>query len=245
LKNKITLQFNIQYFFGNRKKVYLYLATGFILLFMYALILFIFHTSNIHVPRPFHVITYNLDQNYKWVYWFLIPFISISALAVKVHTIPINIRIRMNNHRQALVFYYIQISLVGLWGTFLIGLISFVSFPLAQVSITINDLIHIFFLMLFCYLNSTNIGLFNIVLAKRFSEQISFLIVLLIGLCDQFLFKHVIFMSTKLLYRPEFSLISMISALFENFLLMFVLLLLLLMQLQQKGEYYENYYINQ
>jgi hypothetical protein len=223
-------------FFANRQKVYLYLITGLVLLLIYGLFIFLYHTSYSNIPRPFHVFTYNLDKYYQLVYWFLIPFILISALAGQVYNIPVNIRIRINSYRQSLCFYYIQMSFVALWGTFLIGIITFVCFPLASKLVTINDCLHIFLLLIFCYLNFTNIGLLLIVLAKKFSEQISFFLVLLIALCDQYLFGHLIFKSTKLLYTPVFSFLEIIAALFENIFLMIGFLVLLSNQLKKKEE---------
>ncbi|WP_243292946.1 hypothetical protein [Bacillus sp. FJAT-47783] len=153
-----------------------------------------------------------------------------------MHTIPVNIRIRMNSIRQLLCFYYIQMSIVALWGTFLIGIITIVCFPLASKSITANDFMHIIWLLIFCYLNLTNIGLLLIVFAKKFSEQISFFLVLLIAQCDQYLFGHVILKSTKLLYTPVFSIPGIIFALFENLFLMVGLLVLLSIQIQKEEE---------
>lgn len=230
------IKFNILAFFSNRHKLYLYLIAGLLLLLIYGSFIFLYHTSYPDIPKPFHVFTYNLDKYYQLVYWFLIPFILISALAGQVYNIPVNIRIRMNSYRQQLYFYYIQMSFLAFWGTFLIGTITLVSFPVASKLITENDILDIFWLLIFCYLNIINIGLLLVLLAKRFAEQISFFLVLLIAQLDQYLFGHLIFTSTKLLYTPGLSSLKIIAALFENIFIMLGFLLLLSSQLQEKEE---------
>lgn len=212
----------------------MYLITGLLFLLLYGGVLTILHASYPHIPKPFHVITFNIDQYYRWIYWFLIPFVLISALIGEIHTISENIKVRLNNYRRLLSFYYIQMSMVALWGTFLIGIITFICFPLAAKTINGNDFKHILGLLLFCYLNLTNIGLLLIILTKKFSEQISFFIVLLIALFDQYLFNHVIFSSTKLLYRPDLSISEFAFSILENFFLLAGLLFVLSIQIQEK-----------
>jgi len=234
LQDNHFLKFNLLYFFSNRKKLYIYLTAGLILILFYGAILFILHSSFSFIPRPFHVVTFSIDKYYRCVYWFLIPFILISALAGEVHRIPVNIRIRINNYWQLLCFYFMQMSLVALWGTLLVGIITFVCFPIASKAVTLNDLLNIFWLLIFCYLNLTNIGLLLIYFARKFSEPISFLIVFTIALCDQYLLGHIIFRSTKLLYIPVISFTGITSALIENILLMISLLILLSIQNHKK-----------
>ncbi|MFC4387881.1 hypothetical protein ACFOZ1_08660 [Gracilibacillus marinus] len=202
---------------------------------MYGLVLFIYHSSFPEIPRPYHIITYNIDFHYKWVYLLLTPFTLLIALASHIHAIPIKLQIRVNSYRKLLGFYFTQTSMMALWGTCLIGVISFLCFPIASKQVTIDDFLHICCLLFFCYINLINIGLLLILLAKRFSVQIGFLLVMLMSLADQYVFGHIIFTSTRLLYRPIWSWQGFMFPLIENLLIMAVFLLLLSMQLHKKG----------
>lgn len=236
LINTNLIKFSIRYFFVNRRNLYTYIALGILLLVSYFFILFVLHDTNDNIPRPFHVITYNLDYYYRWVYWFLVPFVLITSLLGNLQSISIYIQIRINNPKQLLFLYIIQLSIIAFWGTLLIGIITFACFPLASKTITANDVLNISFLLIFCFLNLINIGLLVTILAKKFSREASFIIVFLLTLCDQYVLGHFLFSSTKLLYRPGFSLFGTSFALLENILLLIGLLLVLTDVIRRKEE---------
>ncbi|PAD20155.1 hypothetical protein CHH64_15565 [Terribacillus saccharophilus] len=232
--NKQFLKFNLRYFLSDSRNLYLYLAAGSILLGAYGILLFIIHSTYTYIPKPFHVVTYNIDKYYMWTYWFLVPFTVISFSASKLHRIPENILVRINSFRRILYLYYIQISCFGLWATGLIGIITLACFPLASKPITFFDTMHVCLFLLFCYMNFVNFGLLLIILNKNFNEQISFLLVILLMFCDQYLFGHTILEVTSLLYIPVFSLNHILSALFVNVFIMLCFMVLISIQIQKR-----------
>lgn len=230
------LKFNIKFFFASKYKIYLYIILSILLLSIYGVYMIAFHSSYENIPRPFHVFTYNIDRYYQLVYWVLLPFIFITVLTSNLHKVSDQIKIRINSYRKILYFYLIQLGVIGLWGTILIAIITFSCFLIDSKAILPNDYWNIFFLLFFCFLNFIIIGLALILLAEKFSEQISFITFFLISQCDHYLFNHLIFQSTKLLYRPNSSIMEIVLSLLENISLLAALLALVLVQLQKKGD---------
>lgn len=147
----------------------------------------------------------------------------------------IQIQMRLNSFWKFLSFHFIQVIMLAIWSTFLICIITISCFLVASKAIMMDDVIQIGLLLFFSLMNFVNLGLLLLILAKMFSELISFIVVILIALCDQYIFEQFIFKTTKLLYRPNHTLLEVILSLGVNGFIMLILLLLLFIQLQRKG----------
>lgn len=229
------LKFNLRYFFANKFTFYLYVYASLLLLLVYGSYIFIFHIKYDYIPTPFHVFTYNIDKYYILVYWVLIPFFTLCMLASRLANTSIQIQMRLNSFWKFLSFHFIQVIMLAIWSTFLICIITISCFLVASKAIMMDDVIQIGLLLFFSLMNFVNLGLLLLILAKMFSELISFIVVILIALCDQYIFEQFIFKTTKLLYRPNHTLLEVILSLGVNGFIMLILLLLLFIQLQRKG----------